>query len=1123
MKSAFCCLLLAATCLSSQSPAPSATPGVLSGSRGAARRVHRPRSVKPLTSGSSTVAGSIDCNGNIAVTSLDFASDDISVEADPNIGSGPLAILDPTVQVANISCGGSIDPNNGDPIASVGSETTNFVYGSTSISATCVVATGACSGSVSGRASAYSLLPGKEQGPLLGSLNFSATSTDAYMSYTVDPGSGMLLVYELSGDFTGTGQESVADPVPQVNTPVLPMSVLPGSSGFTLTVNGSGFVPQSIVNWNGSPLPTSFVTQSQLTTTISSSNVVASGTALITVSNPSGGVSNPASLSITNPTLSISLDESDFSVDTMPESIVTGDFNRDGIPDLAVASYAGVVSVLIGNGDGTFRGSVDYPSAVGARGMIVGDFNGDGVLDLATANQNSGTVSILLGNGDGTFQGHVDYSTGGGPFSLVAGDFNNDGALDLAVVNQNANQVAILLGFGNGTFDSPVFFATGHLPFGIVTGDFNGDGQLDLAIANYSDNTLSILLGNGDGTFGTQAVFATSVGPEMLATADLNGDGKLDLAVGTNQKFEALISILLGNGNGTFQTHSDFPSGNRPRSLVPGDFNGDGKIDLAVANYGSSSVSLLLGKGDGSFSTRTDYPTGEAPQFISLGDFAGTGRLGVAVAAYGSNTASVLLQVPVVALSPSSLGFGGQEVGTTSAPQTINISNTGSAPLNVNNISVQGDFAQSNTCGTNIQPGSDCTISVTFTPTASGTQSGSLTIADNAVGSPQTVSLSGTGTIATTTDLHSSLDPSKFGESVALTAVIVPALSGTPTGSVTFYDGAAALGSVTLNKGMAMLTISSLTGGSHSLTASYPGDGTFGASKSASLNQVVKQVAPSITLISTPNPSNVNQIVAFLANMTGVNGVAPTGSVNLQDGATVLGTVQIVNGAAAYSTSFSSIGTDSITAVYSGDSNYLGTTSKALKQVVSKYTSDTTAASNLNPSSYGQAVNLTSQVTSAASNAPTGTVTFKNGTSSLGTVPLVNGAALLTKSNLPAGTLSITAIYSGDSLNNKSTSPVLDQVVTQATTTTTVTSSPNPSAAGANVKLKATVVSPIVVPVGTVTFTTGTTTLGVVSLAGGKAMLTTSALPVGTAMITATYNGTANIAGSAGTVVQTVK
>jgi hypothetical protein len=276
------------------------------------------------------------------------------------------------------------------------------------------------------------------------------------------------------------------------------------------------------------------------------------------------------------------------------------------------------------------------------------------------------------------------------------------------------------------------------------------------------------------------------------------------------------------------------------------------------------------------------------------------------------------------------------------------------------------------------------------------------------------------------------------------------------------------------------------------------------------------------TLTSSPNPSTYGEAVTFVAVVTDNTATPPDGeTVTFKKGTTVLGTGTLSGGSATFTTSTLKVGTTSVTAVYAGYSNFGPSTSKAVSQVVVKYPTTTALTSNLNPSTYGQPVTLTVTVTSAGPT-PTGTVTFKNGSTSMGSATLVAGVAKVTKSTLPAGTLAITVTYNGDTANNKSTSPTLSQVVSQATTTTTVTSTPNPSVVGQNVTFKATVKSPTVVPVGTVTFTAGTTTLGTVSLAGGKASLTTSALPAGKTTVTATYNGTSNITGSSGSVVQTV-
>ena len=215
---------------------------------------------------------------------------------------------------------------------------------------------------------------------------------------------------------------------------------------------------------------------------------------------------------------------------------MAGDFTGDGRTDLAVLNLApgldgdGTVSVLLGNGDGTFQPQVTY--AVGAEpwSIAAGDFTGNGRTDLAVANVGDNTVSVLLGNGDGTFQPQVTYAVGANPFGIMAGDFTGNGRTDLAVANVGDNTVSVLLGNGDGTFQPQVTYAVGNGPFAIVGGDFNGDGHLDLAVANESDNTVSVLVGNGDGTFSAPGQFVTTPRATPLV-ADVNGDGTDDVLV----------------------------------------------------------------------------------------------------------------------------------------------------------------------------------------------------------------------------------------------------------------------------------------------------------------------------------------------------------------------------------------------------------------------------------------------------------------------------------------------------------------------------------------------------------------------------------------------------------------
>ena len=352
-----------------------------------------------------------------------------------------------------------------------------------------------------------------------------------------------------------------------------------------------------------------------------------------------------------------------YAVGAEPDAIVSGDFTGDGRIDLAVANEnyngAGTVSVLLGNGDGTFQPQVTYAVGSEPDAIAAGDFTGDGHLDLAVANFGSNTVSVLLGNGDGTFQPQVTYAVGNDPSAIVAGEFTGDGHMDLAVANENYNgpagTVSVLLGNGDGTFQPQVTYAVGAYPDAIVTGDFTGGGRTDLAITGSDPTTavgevgageVSVLLGNGDGTFQPQVTYAVGAHPTAIVAGDFTGDGHLDLAVGHNNPGgSGTVSVLLGNGDGTFQSPITYAVGSLPEAIVAGDFNGDGRTDLAIANEGDGTVSVLLGNGDGTFQPQVQAgnPAGPAPTSVVAGDFTGNGRTDLAVADSGDNEVSILL------------------------------------------------------------------------------------------------------------------------------------------------------------------------------------------------------------------------------------------------------------------------------------------------------------------------------------------------------------------------------------------------------------------------------------------------------------------------------------------------
>jgi predicted secreted protein len=290
-------------------------------------------------------------------------------------------------------------------------------------------------------------------------------------------------------------------------------------------------------------------------------------------------------------------------------------------------------------------------------------------------------------------------------------------------------------------------------------------------------------------------------------------------------------------------------------------------------------------------------------------------------------------------------------------------------------------------------------------------------------------------TSKTTTGLTASPNPSASGQFVTFTATVTPTFSGTPTGTVTFKNGTTNIGTSTLSGGVAKFSTKTLAVGSHSITAVYNGATYFTTSTSSAVTQVVEN-ATTTTLVSSLNPAEFGQYVKFTATVTSTSSGTPTGTVTFKNGTTVLGTSNMSGGAASLFINTLAVNTHPITAVYSGNATFSTSTSAVLSQVINKAGSTTKVVSSANPSTVGETVTFTATVKSTTTGTPAGSVTFKDGTTTLGTRALSGGVATLAIKTLAAGTHSITAVYVGNFDYTTSTSAVLSQKVNAAASTT---------------------------------------------------------------------------------------
>jgi hypothetical protein len=619
-------------------------------------------------------------------------------------------------------------------------------------------------------------------------------------------------------------------------------------------------------------------------------------------------------------------------------AVAIADVNGDGFPDLVVTNWCsdstctgGAVGVLLGKGDGTFQAAVLYPSGgLFANSVAIADVNGDGNLDLVVANcgsnspndcvstSNSGVVAVLLGKGDGTFQAAAPYSLGAnGATSVAVADVNGDGKLDVIVAtgSNTGGLVGVLLGNGDGTFQAEVTYGSGGIsPLALAVADVNGDGHPDVVIANQcvdstcTSSNVGVLLNSGTGTFETPTTYGSGgLFPDWVVITDVNGDSKPDLVVANSSTSTTVdngnVGVLLGKGDGTFQTAAAYPSGGfGAASVAVADVNGDSNPDLVVVNCsatssscvgGGGTVGVLLGNGKGTFQTAVTLGAGgNTPFGVAVADVNGDSKPDIVAANCSSNycgaangSAGVLLNTSTAVgqtttalaslTNPSKLGQSVTFTGTVTS-QAFDGRPTGTVSFFDGPTKIGSSNLDSSGVATFATP----TLAFGMHSVTATYNNGNPSFAPSTSPAVQQVVQN-----VSTTSLNVSPGTAAVGTSVTLTAT-VSSPSGTPPDgeTVTFKDATGTMATGKLSKGTATFTSTTIPAGTYSVVASYPGDADFLPSTSIAQTLDVQSFTltanPTTVTVSAPGQSGSTTItIETSGNLKGtsVTGFACSG------------------------------------------------------------------------------------------------------------------------------------------------------------------------------------------------------------------------------------------------------